>query len=79
MLCALVPRTEQSRVRHAYQVCTTFLTWHMQVQFADLLLIDIATYYLKGDFGGPLLVRTGDGVTPGQNYDLVITRLVTVH
>ena len=25
----------------------------------------------QGDSGGPLVATTGDGVTPGQNYELV--------
>ena len=24
-----------------------------------------------GDQGGPLMITSGDGVTPGQNYDLI--------
>ena len=28
--------------------------------------------YIKGDSGGPLVCsKSGDGVTPGQNYDLI--------
>ena len=25
----------------------------------------------KGDSGGPLVTTTGDGITPGQNYELI--------
>ena len=32
----------------------------------------------NGDSGGPLVVAEGDGETPGQNYRLVGTSLLTI-
>ena len=31
---------------------------------------------MQGDSGGPLVYTAGDGVTAGQNYDLVLSRLI---